>query len=71
MDDLNKNENMSSISDQKDHVQVQMEEIVRDTPGIVDDSFAKKVKNRGGLSKYGRSLFGFVGAFKASLSWSK
>jgi hypothetical protein len=48
MDDLNKNENMSSISDQKDHLQVQMEEIVRDTLGIIDDSFAKKVKKRGG-----------------------
>lgn len=47
MDDLNKNENMSSISDQKDHLQVQMEEIVRDTLGIVDDSCAKKVKTRG------------------------
>jgi hypothetical protein len=48
MDDLNKNENMSSISDQKDHLQVQMEEIVRDTLGIIDDSFEKKVKKRGG-----------------------
>jgi len=47
MDDLNKNESMSSISDLKDHLQVQMEEIFKDTLGIVDDSFAKKVKNIG------------------------
>ena len=41
MDDLNKNENMSSISDQKDHLQVQIKEIFRDTLGIFYDSFAK------------------------------
>jgi len=38
---------MSSIYDQIDHLQVQMEEIFIDTLGIVDDSCAKKVKNRG------------------------
>ena len=47
MDDLNKNESMSSISDLKDHLQVQMEEIFKDTLGIVDDYFAKRVKNIG------------------------
>lgn len=47
MNDSNKKEIMSSISDQKDHHQVHMEEIVRDTLGIADDSCAKKVKNRG------------------------
>jgi hypothetical protein len=47
MDDLNKNESMSSIYDLKDHLQVQMEEIFKDKLGIVDDSFAKKVKNIG------------------------
>jgi hypothetical protein len=43
MDDLNKDKNTSSIYNQKDHLQVQMEEIVKDTLGIVDDSFAKTV----------------------------
>lgn len=49
MDYSNKKENMSFISDQKDHLHVQMEEIVRDTLGIVDDyePGSKKVKNRG------------------------
>ena len=37
MDYLNKDENMSSIYNQKDHLQVQMEEIVKDTLGIVDN----------------------------------
>jgi hypothetical protein len=50
MDDLNKNKNISSISNQKDHLQVQMEEIFRDTLSIVHDSFAKKVKKQRGFS---------------------
>ena len=37
MDYLNKDENMSSIYNQKDHLQVQMEEIVKDTLGIVEN----------------------------------
>ena len=49
MDDLNKNKNISSISNQKDHLQVQMEEIFRDTSSIVHDSFAKKVKKQRGF----------------------
>lgn len=47
MNDSNKKENTSSISDQKDHHQVHMEEIGRDTLGIADDPCAKKVRNRG------------------------
>jgi hypothetical protein len=57
MDDLNKNENMSCISDRKDHLQVQMEEIVKDTLGNIDVSFAKKVKKRGGSPSFD-SFFG-------------
>ena len=57
MDDLNKNESMSSISDLKDHLQVQMEDIFKDTLGIVDDSFAKKVKNIGDSPSFD-SFFG-------------
>ena len=49
MDDLNKNKNISSISNQKDHLQVQMEEIFRDTLSIVHESFAKKVKKQRGF----------------------
>ena len=37
MDYLNKDENTSSIYNQKDHLQVQMEEIVKDTLGNVDN----------------------------------
>ena len=37
MDYLNKDENMSSIYNQKDDLQVQMEETVKDTLGIFDD----------------------------------
>ena len=49
MDDLNKKENISFISDPKDHIQVQMEEIIRDALGIVDEyeHDSKKVKNKG------------------------
>jgi hypothetical protein len=41
MGDLKKDKNTSSIYNQKDHLQVQMEEIVKDTLGIVGYSFAK------------------------------
>lgn len=49
MDDSNKKENISFISDPKDHIQVQMEEIIRDALGIVDEyeHGSKQVKNRG------------------------
>ena len=48
MDDSNKKENISFISDPKDHIQVQMEEIIRDALGIVDEyeHDSKKVKNK-------------------------
>ena len=48
MDDSNKKENISFISDPKDHIQDQMEEIIRDALGIVDEyeHDSKKAKNK-------------------------